>query len=55
MEPQTRQPTLEEAVDWIMRSRTEEYRALCLIHWRNLYGDDYADQIERRLESRKRK
>ena len=41
-----RKPSIKEAVDWLLKALTVEYRRKCLEHWRGLYGDDYADKVE---------
>lgn len=46
-----RQPTIPEAVDWILQSITREYRIQCLHFWREKYGDEYADQVEKRVRA----
>ena len=40
------QPSIPEAVAWIMRSLTLEYRQKCLRHWREKFGDAYANEVE---------
>ena len=40
-----RKPSIKEAVDWLLKALTDEYRRKCLEHWRGLYGDDYADKV----------
>lgn len=50
--PETRQPTHQEAVEWLLRSLTIEYRRECLGHWRGIYGNLYADQIQAEVEKR---
>lgn len=41
-----RKPTVEEAADWLRKALTLEYRLACLRHWRTLYGDEFANQVE---------
>ncbi|WP_090322565.1 hypothetical protein [Nitrosomonas oligotropha] len=46
-----RQPTLDEAVDWINRSITREYCVKCIDSWRKLYGDAFADAVLERVKT----
>lgn len=46
-----RQPTLDEAVDWIKRSMTREYRVICIEFWREKYGDGFADTVLERVKT----
>lgn len=52
-----RRQTVDEAVDWVMQSRTREYRSKCLAFYRREYGDAFADavkvKVERLFEKRK--
>lgn len=41
-----RQPTIVEAVDWILRSTDRKYRRDQLSDWRRLFGDAFANQVE---------
>lgn len=43
---QTRQPTVEEAVSWLMISKTQEYRRTSLAHWKTLYGGNFTEKVE---------
>lgn len=45
-----RQPTLDEAVDWIRRSITREYCAKCIEFWREKYGNGFADAVLERVK-----
>ena len=45
-----RQLSIPEAVAWIMRSLTLEYRQLCLLEWREKFGDGYADEVEAKVK-----
>lgn len=47
-----RKPTVEEAVAFMLRSQTREYRAICLAHWRQKFGDAFADEIEERVKQK---
>lgn len=47
-----RQPTVDEAVKWLLRSLTEEYAVLSIKHYRDLYGDEYAEQIRAQLNAK---
>lgn len=40
------QPTVTQAVDWLMKQLTLEYNRTCLRHWRKLYGNAYADKVK---------
>jgi len=46
-----RQPTLDEAIDWIKRSITREYCVKCIETWRSLYGDAFADAVLERVKA----
>lgn len=46
-----RRPTLHEAVEWVLDSKTREYRKACIRHWRTLYGDEFANQVEARVKA----
>lgn len=46
----TRQPTVAEAVEIIMRSLTREYRIKALAYWERKYGEEYANEIKWRVE-----
>lgn len=41
--------SIHDAVQWILTQHTREYRRACIAHWRGLYGDAYADEIERKV------
>lgn len=41
-----RQPTIQEAVDWLMQAITKEYRQLCIAFWREHYGNAYAERVK---------
>jgi hypothetical protein len=45
-----RQPTIAEAVAFVLQSQTREYRQKCLQHWREKYGDQFADEVEERVK-----
>ena len=51
-EVQTRQPTLEEAVQHVMRSLSHGYRRTCLEHWERLYGAQYSESVRREVTKR---
>ena len=44
-----RKPTVEEAAEWLRKSLTLEYQLACIRHWRTLYGDEYANNVEARV------
>ena len=44
-----RQPTVEEAVDWLLKSLTKEYRRNCLEFWREKYGEAYHAQVKQQF------
>lgn len=46
-----RQPTIDEAVDWINRSITREYCVKCIEAWRRKYGDEFADAVLGRVKA----
>jgi hypothetical protein len=35
-----------EAASFLISSKTKEYRRECLVFWRNLHGDEYANKVE---------
>ena len=39
-------PTLNEAVSFLMKCATREYRAACLDDWRTKFGDAFADSVK---------
>lgn len=45
-----RQPSVAEAVEFVLQSLTREYRAMCIAHWRQKYGDAFANDIEERVK-----
>lgn len=44
-------PTLDEAVRFVLQSKTREYRMACLRHWKTLYGDEFANQVEAKVRA----
>lgn len=46
-----RKPTEDEAVEWLLKQKTREYRLACLRHWRTLYGDEFANHVEARVKA----
>jgi hypothetical protein len=40
------QLSVPDAAKFICDSFTKEYRRQCLAFWRQLWGDEYADQVE---------
>jgi len=42
------QPTVKEAVNWMLQSSLE-YRRLCLKHWREHFGDAYTDEVQKQF------
>jgi monoamine oxidase len=38
---------VKEAADFLIASKTKQYRRECLAYWKNLHGDEYADKVER--------
>jgi hypothetical protein len=50
-----RQPTLAEAVEILMRLITRTAPARQIQHWRELYGDVFADQVRDRAREEWRK
>jgi hypothetical protein len=47
-----RQPTVNEAVDWLMQSMTREYRRICLDDWCSKYGEKFASQVQEQFLTR---
>lgn len=47
-----RRPTLDEAVQHIASSLTARYQRLCIAHWREKYGDEFADDVRREAAKR---
>lgn len=45
-------PTHAQAVDWLMKAMTKEYRKLCLADWRARLGDVFADRVEAEVRER---
>lgn len=41
--------TVEEAVEWVLKALTREYRRACLKWYREQYGDLFADQVESKV------
>jgi hypothetical protein len=48
---QTRKPSLDEAMDWVKKIKTDEYRVICFSNWRKLGWSDLVTQVEKRLAS----
>lgn len=45
---QGRRPSLQEAADFLMKMDAPQmlgYRRRCLAHWRELFGDPFADAV----------
>ena len=43
----------QEAADWVLRpSHQKAYRRKCIAYWREMYGDEYADQVVKLVESK---
>jgi hypothetical protein len=47
-----RAPTVDEAVDFLMKPTTRRYRRRCIEHWRTLSGDSFADTVEQRVRAK---
>jgi hypothetical protein len=47
--PTGAQPTLNEAVSYLIKCHTREYRRECLKFWRECFGSQFADQVEARV------
>lgn len=41
------QMSVDDAVAWLLRQESLDYRRRCLYHWRDRFGDAYADQVQR--------
>lgn len=52
---QYRAPTVKQGADFIEMCFTREYKLSCIKFWRDLYGDELADQIMNELKARKKK
>ena len=50
-----RQPTIKEAVEWIKKAHTREYRAACIEYWREKYGENYAESIVNQVKTQWKK
>jgi hypothetical protein len=37
---------VSDAVEWMMKQYTKEYRRECLCFWRERFGDKYADEVQ---------
>lgn len=48
----SRQPTVTEAVEFILVSLTREYRQKCLRFWREKYGEEFAREVEERVKKK---
>lgn len=44
--------TVDQAVEWVLRALTREYRRICLQWYRSEYGDQFADQVEARVREK---
>lgn len=42
-----RRPTVDEAVSLLRVSKTGRYRVRCLADWKEKYGSDFIEQVER--------
>ncbi len=40
------QLTIDQAVDWLMKQLTVEYKRECLRYWREIFGNQYADSVK---------
>lgn len=47
-----RQPTIQEAVEFVLQSLTREYRQSCITHWREKFGDVFANAVEERVKQK---
>lgn len=58
MTPQYRQPTVPEAVAWLMQQTDLAYRRLCLKTWGEQFGQTFRQEVEaqfsRKWKGRKR-
>lgn len=51
----SRQPTHKEAVEIMQAALTDTQRRLNLAHWRQKYGDAFADRVEADAQRRGKK
>lgn len=51
MSAEYRQPTVDEAVEFMLKSVTLEYRRKAIKFWREKFGDVFADSVERKIKS----
>lgn len=51
----TRQPTIQEAVEIVLGSKTRAYRKLCLDFWRDLFGEEFVLMVEQQVRARWKK
>lgn len=42
--------SVDEAVDWVMKAETREYRQKCLNEWRNKISETFANEVEMRVK-----
>lgn len=42
---------LDEAVRFIMQSKTRQYRAACLAHWAEVYGEEFAAKVKAKVQA----
>lgn len=47
-----RQPTLEEAVNWILKAQTSEYKNLQIAEWKREFGETFAKQVKAEVLAR---
>lgn len=42
-----RRPTVDEAVSFLRSAKTGRYRVRCIAHWKEKFGSDFSEQVER--------
>lgn len=51
---QYRNPTLDEAVAFLMMPTTKRYRYRCIEHWRELCGNEFARDVEAQVRAKRK-
>lgn len=48
----TRQPTIDEAVEILLRTLTKGFRRAQLAEWRHQYGDEFAGSVKAKVSAK---